>query len=145
MLINKFFTEGRIHGLTIARDAPIISHLFIADDAYLFFLATVEECVQVKTILQLYHQAFGQVVNFSKSAISFSSSVSVRLRQCLCNEICVNEAAEEGSYLGMPMFVGRKKKAIFAYLKDRVWQKIQVWKLRPSSRAGKEIFIKIVL
>lgn len=85
------------------------------------------------------------MVNFSKSAISFSSCVLVKIRQCLCNELGVNEVAEEGNYLGVPVSVGRKKKAIFAYLKYLVWQKIQSWKSRPLSRARKEIFIKIVL
>lgn len=40
--------------------------------------------------------------------------------------------------------IGRKKKQIFAYLKDRVVKKIQGWKHRHLSRAGKEILLKTV-
>lgn len=53
--------------------------------------------------------------------------------------------SDEGSYLGMPVHAGRWKKAIFAYLRDRVEQKIQLWQTRSLSRAGREVLIKTVL
>lgn len=59
-LLNKFVAEGSIHRLKIARDALIVSHLFFADDAYLFFQATLEECIQIKFILQLIIRRLGK-------------------------------------------------------------------------------------
>jgi hypothetical protein len=50
-----------------------------------------------------------------------------------------------GNYLGLPSMVGRKKKSVFAYLKDRVWKRIDSWKGKALSRAGKEVMIKSVL
>lgn len=41
--------------------------------------------------------------------------------------------------------VGRSKKSTFAFVKDRVWQRISSWGGRTLSRAGKEVFIKSVL
>jgi hypothetical protein len=41
--------------------------------------------------------------------------------------------------------VGRSKKETFAYIKDRIWNKINSWRSRPLSRAGKEIMIKSIL
>jgi len=38
--------------------------------------------------------------------------------------------------------VGRSKKAIFSYLKDRILKKCQSWSVRLISCAGKEILVK---
>ncbi|GAU10344.1 hypothetical protein TSUD_420480, partial [Trifolium subterraneum] len=50
-----------------------------------------------------------------------------------------------GIYLGLPSMVGRSKKAIFSYIKDRIWKRINAWGGRAPSKAGKEIMIKSVL
>ena len=42
------------------------------------------------------------------------------------------------------MFVGRARTHVFAYLKERICQRIQGWKERLLSRAAKEILIKAV-
>jgi hypothetical protein len=47
-------------------------------------------------------------------------------------------------YLGLPVFVGKSRCNVFAYLKERIWQRIQGWKERLLSKAGKEILIKAV-
>jgi len=49
-----------------------------------------------------------------------------------------------GKYLGMPSMVGRNKKAIFGYLRDRVWRRIQQWSGKHLSKAGREVLIKSV-
>jgi hypothetical protein len=49
-----------------------------------------------------------------------------------------------GRYLDLPAHVGRTKGNTWAYLKDRVWRRIQGWKEKMLSWAGKEIFIKAV-
>ena len=46
------------------------------------------------------------------------------------------------SYLGLPTLVGRTKYYTFSYLKDRIWKKLQGWKGKMLSKAGKEILIK---
>ena len=48
------------------------------------------------------------------------------------------------TYLGLPTMVGRAKYQYFAYFKDKVWRKLQGWKGKLLSRAGKEILIKAV-
>jgi hypothetical protein len=41
--------------------------------------------------------------------------------------------------------VGRSKKETFAFIKDRLWKRINSWRSRPLSKAGKEVMIKSVL
>jgi len=41
--------------------------------------------------------------------------------------------------------IGRDRKATFAYIKDRVWQKINSWSGKCLSKAGREVMIKSVL
>jgi RNase H-fold protein (predicted Holliday junction resolvase) len=45
-------------------------------------------------------------------------------------------------YLGLPAYVGRSRISTFAYLKGRMWAKIQVWDERLLSRAAKDVLIK---
>ena len=40
----------------------------------------------------------------------------------------VKLAYEKSKYLGLPSWIGRSKKDIFAFLKDRLWQKVNGWK-----------------
>lgn len=137
--------SDQIHGCNVRCRAPIVSHLFLANDAFLFFRATLYECRNIKEILRLYHFVSGQAINFSKSVASFSSAVSAETRNILCSELGVREVADEGSYLGMPIHVGHKKTTVFAYIKDRIIKWIDSWKEWPLFRLGKETMIKIVL
>ncbi|XP_071683374.1 uncharacterized mitochondrial protein AtMg00310-like [Lolium perenne] len=45
-------------------------------------------------------------------------------------------------YLGLPVYVGQSRSKVFAYLKDRIWKRIQGWMERMLSKVGKEILIK---
>ena len=48
------------------------------------------------------------------------------------------------SYLGLPTLIRHRKYDSFAFLKERVWKKIQDWKGKLLSKGGKEILIKAV-
>lgn len=50
-----------------------------------------------------------------------------------------------GKYLGLPSMIGRDRTSTFAYIKDRVWQKINSWSSKCLSKAGHEVMIKSVL
>ncbi|KAJ9128721.1 hypothetical protein P3X46_034547, partial [Hevea brasiliensis] len=50
-----------------------------------------------------------------------------------------------GSYLGLPTAIGRNKQEVFQFVKDKFWRRINSWKNKALSRAGKEILVKTVL
>ena len=59
-LLTKAALEKKIHGARICRGAPLVSHLFFADDSILFTKASVQECSVVADIISKYERASGQ-------------------------------------------------------------------------------------
>jgi hypothetical protein len=49
------------------------------------------------------------------------------------------------TYLGLPAMVGRSRTAAFKGIIDKVWKKLQDWKLKLLSQAGKEVLLKAVI
>ena len=52
---------------------------------------------------------------------------------------------EYETYLGLPAVVGRNKKASLRYIKERIWNKLQGWKEKLLSQAGREVLLKAVV
>lgn len=52
---------------------------------------------------------------------------------------------ERGKYLGLSFMIGRKKKEVFNYIKDRVLALIHNWNSQFRSRARREVLLKVVL
>ena len=143
-LLEKSENEGRLNGVAVCRSAPRISHLFFADDSLLFCQASQEEVKCITDILQLYADSSGQCINFEKSSMFFNSNTFGGQRELIKNMLGVKEVEKFESYLGLPTLLGRSKYQAFSFLKDRVWKKLQGWKGKMLSRAGKEVLIKVV-
>ena len=82
----------------------------------------------ISDMLQLYAKAFGQCINFEKLSVYFSGNTSERQKQWIKQALGVREVDRFDSYLGLLTLVGRAKYQTFAYLKERVWKKLQGWK-----------------
>lgn len=85
-----------------------------------FFKIVEEEVLRVKSILQMYETISGQAINLQISGICFSSNVKVDKQQQLKHQLGVHKDLSNEKYLGLLAFVGRSKKLIFNYLKDRI-------------------------
>ncbi|XP_019168373.1 PREDICTED: uncharacterized protein LOC109164072 [Ipomoea nil] len=128
VLLQRAQDRGLKHGCRVARGAPPISHLFFADDSLLFFRANIQEASEIKNCLLLYESLSGQKND----------------RDVVAQILGVTQAPNFGKYLGLPSFVGRNKKAAFAYIEDKIKQRIGSWNKRLLTQAGKEILLKSV-
>ena len=95
-------------------------------------------------ILQLYATASGQLINFEKSLIYFSSNKDGGQRNWIKTQLNIREVDWFETYLGLPTLIGHSKYQAFAVLKDKVRKKLQRWKGIMLSRARKEVLIKAV-
>ena len=123
---------------------PRVTHLLFADDCMLFFRATTDECQAVMNILDKYEAASGQKLNNDKTSIFFSTNTPTESREDIRNLMGASNTNSIEQYLGLPSFVGRSKTKAFEDFSTKVWKKIQGWKDKLLSQAGREMLIKAV-
>ncbi|CAH9132557.1 unnamed protein product [Cuscuta epithymum] len=140
-LLRKAEQEGKIHGVAVCRGAPRVSHLFFADDSYLFFKAVASECNTIRAVLREYEDGSGQAINFNKSSINFSQNVVEPVRDYCCNFFGVTQENGQKRYLGLPSMVGQGKTAILGFIRDRIFNRIKSWNNRFLSRAGRAVLL----
>ena len=88
----------------------------------------MNDCTHLRGCLDSYSKALGQLINFDKSALSFSPNTLVRDKNAICDLFGISQVAGHKIYLGLPTFSMRNKRIQFAYIRDRVIRKLQGWK-----------------
>lgn len=84
-LIQENERRKNIKGIKVARGAPVLSHMFFADDSYIYCQANREAANKVISMLQMYEKASGQKLNAIKSSVFFSSNIAREDRAEICN------------------------------------------------------------
>jgi hypothetical protein len=143
-LIRQAQRDQKIYGIRIARQAPEISHLFFADDSILFCQATEAACSKIQELLHIYELTSGQQVNREKTNIYFSKNTTHALQERIKALLGVQVSCQHEKYLGLPSLIGRTKRQVFSTIKARVWKKLQGWKEKMLSKAGKGVLIKAI-
>lgn len=116
---------------------PLRSHIFFADDGYIFCKASRDQALHISNLLTIFERASGQKINVRKSSVVFSRNVERYLKDEVCGILQFAEAEESALYLGLPNFIGRNKYVLLGYLKDKVKSRIQSWDEKYLSRGGK--------
>uniref|UniRef100_A0A803NY26 Reverse transcriptase n=1 Tax=Cannabis sativa TaxID=3483 RepID=A0A803NY26_CANSA len=137
-LINEASRANKIHGLRFGQLEKRLTHLLFADDCLIFMDATVEEGRAFTEVLQKYSDLSGQCINFSKSNLCVGRKISQAEGQRLASSIGVTFTENHSKYLGLPAFVGRNKREAFGLVRNKVWDKLQGWKMGLFSQAGRE-------
>ena len=127
-LLQRAKNAGDIHGVSISRSGPKLTHLFFADDSLLFCKATTNEIRCIQDILTEYEHASGQQINCQKTTLFFSNSTPRHIKDSIQAMLGVPVIQQYERYLGLPSFVGRAKYSSFAQIKERVWSKLKGWK-----------------
>ncbi|KAL9664909.1 hypothetical protein QQ045_020318 [Rhodiola kirilowii] len=102
-----------ISGIKICKKAPVVSHLFFADDLIFFVKADVSEARNLKNILQQYKTVSGQMINFDKSEVCFSKNTPADMRVDICNVLRIPQVNSHSRYLGLPLVMGQRKTEAF--------------------------------
>ncbi|CAN1826409.1 LINE-1 retrotransposable element ORF2 protein [Linum perenne] len=144
-MLKKSEQEGKLTGVRVCGGAHRVSHLLFADDSFFFCRASIPEVRELKGILRAYELASGQTINFTKSGVYCSANCHVMLQDAVKEILDIRNPLNTGRYLGLPSMVGRRKKQIFAYIKEHIGWRILSWKDRGISKGGKEVLIKAVL
>lgn len=143
-LLQQAEREQRIAGVRVCLNAPSISHLLFADGSLIMIRATKRDAKQLQDILDLYESCSVQVINKAKSAVLFSRNSKPQNKGDVCATLQITRETMNERYLWLPVHVGKSKSGTFAYIKDRISSRIQSWKEKFLSLAGKEILIKAV-
>jgi hypothetical protein len=143
-LLHAAEEDGDLIGVKVSQEAPSINHLLFADDSLLLLKIDDRSANSLQQILSLYEDCSGQAINKDKSSVMFSKNARRADKQRLMCDLEITKEAHNEKYLGMPVYMGRSKERTFTYLKDRVWKRVQGWKEKLLSKAGKEILIKAV-
>ncbi|XP_062075464.1 uncharacterized mitochondrial protein AtMg00310-like [Humulus lupulus] len=95
-------------------------------------------------ILQEYAGLSGQCINLDKSELCVGKKISKDEGSLIATPFGVQLVDCHAQYLCLPTFVRKKKKDIFAYIKNKTWQKLQGWKASLFSQTGRKILVKAV-
>ncbi|KAL6142180.1 hypothetical protein ACLB2K_060463 [Fragaria x ananassa] len=82
--LTKCVGDGSLIGIRLSRGGPIIAHLFFADDALFFILATLGNASRLSLIFKDYCPASGQAISQDKSSIFFSTNSPEQMVFLLC-------------------------------------------------------------
>jgi hypothetical protein len=96
-------------------------------------------------MLHCYEVASGQNLNTSKTAIFFSRNSSSDNKQQILEASGVSVAHRYDAYLGLPVLMGKSRTKAFKGIINKVWKRLQDWKLKYLSQAGREILLKAVI
>ena len=144
IIIRDSEARGALHGCSVCSNALSISHLFFADDSYLFFKSSLAEVEVVCDILLRFEQVSDQAINYGKSKVIFGSNIRTDKQKEIIGMLGVEVTDGNSYYLGLPSVLGRSKRVIFGFLKDRLRKRLSSWQSKLLSRTGKSILIKTV-
>ncbi|XP_061373781.1 uncharacterized protein LOC133316100 [Gastrolobium bilobum] len=144
-LINSAVERKEWHPVKMGRNGAPISHLFFADDLLIFSEASEDQANLIGNILDQYCCASGQKISNSKTRCFFSKNVNHNRRRELSQSLNFAVTADLGKYLGIPIFHKRVNKNTFRFILDKTNKKLNAWKEKCLSLAGRVVLTKVVL
>ncbi|KAL5551110.1 hypothetical protein UlMin_001286 [Ulmus minor] len=117
----------------------------LRDDSLIFCRAKLSECEKLRQCLVCYSKAFGQLINYEKSTLTFSPNAARSTIGDICSLFGISLVDGHNLYLGLPTFSARNKRMQFGYIRDMVAKKLQGWKEKNFSQGGKEVLLKSII
>ena len=91
-------------GVKVWKGAPLVLHLLFVNNCFLFCRTDDKKIIILKEIIDKYGEVSGQIINFQKSENFFNFMQTIGSTK----------------YLGLPSIIGKKKKMVFYFIKDKI-------------------------
>lgn len=136
--------KGHLDGVKIGHSCLVFTHLLFADSLFVSAKATEPNLNIVSRVINSYELWSGQHVNKQESAIFFSRNMPNAARNTECRLPGLRKGVRKSKYLGLPLHIERASMCTFAHAIDRVTSRLDSWKLKTLSQAGRGVLIRVV-
>ncbi|KAM6580133.1 hypothetical protein CsatA_003907 [Cannabis sativa] len=144
-LLVRAEARSQISGIRIGKETQPITHLFYADDAIFFCRANSDETVNLNACFDTYEAWSGQKINKRKSGIEFSPKVKQEDKGLIQRILTMKGLDHKEKYLGNPFFYSARSREDFNFLKEKIIARLEGWKAKQLSIAGRQTLITSVL
>ncbi|XP_062152043.1 uncharacterized protein LOC133860458 [Alnus glutinosa] len=133
---------GLLKGICITKSWPPINHLLFVDNLIIFAKATSAEAIALSDCHHKYCCWSGQKVNSGKSSLLFSKNTSPASISSILGIIPFRLSPSRPFHLGLPLTLGSSRKEAFQPIIDKVLSKINGWRAKTLSQAGRTVLIR---
>lgn len=141
MLLEEAVRNRKIHPIGF-RGQICISHLFFANDIFLFTKAKLIYCQNLRIILQKFCLSSSQIISTHKSRIWFSPTTPWRTKALIARIFDIPTMTHIGTYLRTPIFTTRRTANAYQFVVDKIQKKIVGWQAKYLKMAGRATLIK---
>ncbi|XP_019224305.1 PREDICTED: uncharacterized protein LOC109205994 [Nicotiana attenuata] len=144
-MLNNLTHDQFFNGFYMERRGPQITHLSFADDIIIFTSGSTYSLQKIMDTLQSYENTSGQLINKNKSHFMTSSSAFPYTIRRIKQITGFTRKESPLTYLGCPLYTGRKRTVHFNPIVSKVVGRIRGWHGKLLSYGGRATLIKHVL
>lgn len=144
MLIEEQVGHRQWTPLKVSKNVHL-SHVFYADDVFLFGGASVANMEVIMNTISRFSILSGLKVNMNKSCIIFPNKMSHTIRSTIASTYGLRITTCFGKYLGVDIRPNKLKISNYFGLLDKTMDRIKGWQAKLLNMAGRCTLIKSVL
>lgn len=136
---------NHLTGILLGPNCPPIHSLMFADDLIICGKANMQEVQAISNILNQFCHESGQIPNWNKSGILFSTNVNMQVKQNIRSIFPAPDIDNSFVHLGHPLVLPSKdRSAAYAFVYDKFKSKLSNYKANRLSHAARLVLIKSV-